>query len=367
MKNLCQNISKVILFAILSVYATSAQNTITIDNGPQSTTTYKTLQDAVINATAGDIIYVQPSATTYGAATIDKALTIIGRSHSEPSNISLVSTLTINSSNVTIKGLQTSSISVYSLVSQTPITDVKLFECLGAISAGGITISRLDIRVDGLEIRGCVITGITCYPEANNIVISNNVITSTVSMYSPSQIVLANNIFRASGNISIQNNGLIGETLNLSNSMFISNSGSVNTAIFTGASGKDFNLSNNLTYNFGTGDYNFVTSGATVIFQNNTLLNTDPLFTNIDAAVSRSMAGTSSYLASTRIDDDLTLQAGSAKTGGVGGLEIGIFNNGFNYKYLGNPRGLPTLDIISYDGTVAKDGNINVTIKAKAN
>jgi hypothetical protein len=364
MKTLYVNLSIVYLF--LFTLSLNAQNVITIDNGPQSTTTYTTLQDAVTNATAGDIIYVQPSATTYGSATIDKALTIIGRSHSEPGNISLVTTLTINSSNVTVKGLKTSSINVYSLVSQTPITDVKIYECFASIGAGGITNNRLDIRLDGLEIRGCVIGGFTAFNEAKNIVLSNNVISSTTSIYWPSQVVFANNIFRPSSSISIQNNGLIGETLNMSNSMFIANSGSDRTATFSGA-GQEFNLSNCLTYNFGTGDFNFVASGATVLLQNNILLNTDPLFTNIDTAISTSMAGTGGYNSSIRIEDDLTLQAGPALTGGVGGSEIGVFNNGFNYKNLGNPRGLPTLDIINYDGTVAKDGNINVTIKAKAN
>ncbi|QAA80458.1 hypothetical protein EI546_01370 [Aequorivita sp. H23M31] len=54
-----------------------------------------------------------------------------------------------------------------------------------------------------------------------------------------------------------------------------------------------------------------------------------------------------------------------ALTGGVGGTEIGISSN-FNYKYLGNPRGVPAMDIVSYNGTVPKNGTINVTINAKA-
>ena len=65
---------------------------------------------------------------------------------------------------------------------------------------------------------------------------------------------------------------------------------------------------------------------------------------------------------------DLTLQAGSpALTGGGGGSQIGLYNNGFRYNMIGNPNGIPTLDVISYDGAIEKGSNINVTITAKAN
>lgn len=363
MKNLYSNIFKTILFALLSVVTLNAQNTITVDNTPQSTTTHTTIQAAIDAATAGDIIFVQPSAVSYGAATINKALTIIGRSHSEPNNISTVSTMNIRASNVTLKGLNLSSVSAYSTVSQTPITDVNIFECkTGGIGIGGITNNRTDMRISGMNVNGCVINGITSYNEVENVVISNSVITSTLSIYSPSTFLLEGNVFRFSSSMNINNYGLIGETLNISNSMFLVNSSSDRTVNLTG---NDHNITNSLTYNFGTGNLNFVASNS-VLYQNNMLLNTDPLFTNIGSTISTSMAGTGSYNPSIRLEDDLTLQVGPALTGGTAGAEIGLFRYGFNYKYLGNPRGIPTLDIVNYEGTVAKDGNINVTIKAKA-
>ena len=98
------------------------------------------------------------------------------------------------------------------------------------------------------------------------------------------------------------------------------------------------------------------------------MANTDPQFTNVDPTVSQSFADNSSYNPSTRIEDDLTLQAGSpALTGGGGGSQIGLYNNGFRYNMIGNPNGIPTLDVISYDGAIEKGSNINVTITAKAN
>ena len=100
-----------LLFCLLMTSGLAmAQTIITIDNSSQSTATYQTIQDALDNATAGDIIYVQPTGTSYGAATIDLPITIVGRSHSENNNISTLNGITIRSSNVTIKGIAFSSL-----------------------------------------------------------------------------------------------------------------------------------------------------------------------------------------------------------------------------------------------------------------
>lgn len=151
--------------------------------------------------------------------------------------------------------------------------------------------------------------------------------------------------------------------------MFLFNSNSFSTSagkIFL--SNGQFNLSNNLTYNYGSGN-NPVFEGQSggTFLENGTLANTDPLFTNVDPTVSQSFAGNSTYVPGFRLEDDLTLQATSpALTGGGGGSEIGLYNNGFMYNVIGNPAGYPLLDVLSYDGAVPKNGNINVTIKAVA-
>jgi hypothetical protein len=344
----------------------SAQTVITIDNGPQSNTTHKTLQAAIDAASDNDIIYIQPSGTSYGAGTIDKPLTIIGRSHSELSNVSSVSSLNIKASNVSVKGLSTSGLSIGSQVPSTPITDIEIFECRTTSITFGSGYSAAQTTIDGVTLRGCIIgSTITQYADSKNIVILNNIILSSTNIYGPSTLVLSNNIFRSSSNINITNNSS-GETLIIYNNMFIANSGSDRVVTLSGNAANDFNVSNCLTYNYGAGEFNFTSSNST--FQvNNALENTNPLFTNVDAEVSRSMAGTSSYLPTARLEDDLTFQAGSpALTAGGGGSELGVFANGFNFKYLGNPRGVPVLDIITYDGAVPKNGNINVTISAKA-
>ena len=51
----------IILMCCLFTVTTIAQNIITIDNSPQSTTTHQTLQDGLDAASAGDFIYIQPT------------------------------------------------------------------------------------------------------------------------------------------------------------------------------------------------------------------------------------------------------------------------------------------------------------------
>ena len=356
------------MLLILAVLFTSnlvvAQSIITIDNNPGSTTTHQTMQDAHDAATAGDIIYVQPSPTSYGNVTINKALTVVGRSHSEVNNVSTIGSVTINASDVTLKGLKMSSVSPYSTISGSPITNIRLYECYASIVIGA-GYSVTDPRLIGFEARGCVLSAITQYPDAQDVLISNNIITgSTLTIYSPAAIIIANNIFRLNSGFTLRNYAA-GETGILYNNMFLLNSTADRTVTF--ATG-DWNVSNNLLYNYAdTYSLNFATSGSATYSDSNTLLGVDPLFTDVDNTVNDSMAGATTYVVTARLEDDMTLQATSpALTGGGGGTEMGLYNNGFIYKNSGNPKGIPTIDITTYDGAVPKNGTINVTITAKA-
>ncbi len=67
-----------LLFFILS-FSTYCQNIINVNNtASASSTDLGTLQEAITAAVDGDVIYLSPSPTSYGAATIDKQVTIFG-------------------------------------------------------------------------------------------------------------------------------------------------------------------------------------------------------------------------------------------------------------------------------------------------
>ncbi len=355
---------KITLLCCLFAFTATAQTIITIDNSPQSTTTHQTLQDALDAATAGDIIHVQPTATNYGNGTIDKAITIIGRSHSEVNRVSTVNNLTVRSSGVVIKGVSLGSLTTSTSGPEPiPHTGLRLYDC----KAGNVILglgNSSPITIDDAEVQGCVFYTFIQRINAQNILVGNNIITGGFIVNAPETVVISNNIFRGgSGDITLQNASNT-ETAIIFNNMFTTNSSADKTIIsYSG----DFNFSNCLTYNYGVGNLTFATANGGAFLENNSLLNTDPLFVDIDSGVSTSFAGANPIYNLVARMDDLTLQAGSlALTGGGGGSQIGLFNSGFNYDYIGNPRDVPTLDIINYDAAVPKNGTINVTITAKA-
>lgn len=378
MKPFSSILKNTLCFAIgIMTLSLSGQTIITIDNNPGSTTTHQTLQDALDDITTNNIadavIYVQPSGTTYGNGVIDSPVTIVGRSHSEPGKKSIVGTINPRSSNITLKGLQVGQFYPQSITGgpvQPPFSGLNIFECeMTSTFQIGTVASLVTTNFSDIAVRGNVIqSSMYIYGDTDNTLISNNIFTSSTPFfcYNASSTVIANNIFKYWSTAINLYNQTPSVTLLLFNNMFIfhiagSTNGQVNFQ--TG----DFNLTNNLTYNYGPGDVTIGESGGGTYLDSFTLANTNPLFTNVDPTVLQSFADNSSYNPSNRVEDDLTLQGGSpALTGGGGGSQMGLYNNDFLYKMLGNPRDIPTIDVISYDGAVEKDGNINVTINAKA-
>lgn len=364
------NTFKTLMICTLLLLGTKAmaQNIITVDNTPGSTATFTGLQAALNSASAGDIIYVQPSAISYGNINIDKAITLTGRSHSEPSKPSIIGGITVRSSNVTLKGLNISNILHAANGPNTiPFVGLNVFDC--AINSSinlGVQAGVQVTTANNIILRGNVIYGtISIFNDAKNVLITNNILTGfgPMNIYNALSSVISNNVFRYNST-SITLNNFDSNPAIMSNNMFIFTFASAGIAGVNLNSGS-YTLNNNLTYTFGGGPVNIAGNGN--ITQSNTLANTNPLFTNVDNLSASSFAGPSGYLPGFRLTDDLSLQEASpALTGGTGGSEIGLFNNGFLYKTLGVPRGIPTLDVLSYDLSVPKNGNINVIIKAKA-
>jgi len=364
-KGLNKTLKTTLLFCFISIMA-KAQTIITIDNSPQSITTFQTIQEAHDAAASGDIIYVQPTATSYGNVIIDKAITIVGRSHSEINRVSTLNNITIRSSNVTVKGIRFGSINTNaSGPNPLPFVGTKIYECRFVNANLGVsTLIDPVIILNDVEIQGCVFNSFAQNTDSINILIANNIITNGFTVRNPVSTVIANNIFRSGNNNITLNNLSTTETVILFNNMFKTNSTTNQTVTLNSG---DFNFSNCLTYNYGAGNLDFV-AGTGTFLENNSLLNTNPLFTDIDSNITQSLAGNSNGYNPIIRMDDLTLQAGSpALTGGGGGSEIGLFNNGFNYNIIGNPRDVPTMDITNYDAAVPINGTINVTITAKAN
>ena len=366
MINSTRNTLKVNVFSLLTLLMSigigHAQNIITVNNNPGAQSTYQDLQLAIDDANANDILHIQPSVTNYGNITIAKPLTLIGRSHNEPGKTSNIGTVIIQSSDVTLKGMVINSISFSSGTQPLPINNTRVQDCqTGSINLG---ITRdLATRITDTEITGCLITGrMELYADSENTVLANNIFASNapLTVASTRNVAIYNNMFRSTANPSLTNNST-GDPLTLTNNIFITNRSDTDFS-FNGVGITV--LANNLTYNYGSGNFGFIGSFT----DSATLYNTDPLFVDVDPGDRNTLAGTSTYMVANRLEDNFELAPGSsALTGGVGGSQMGVFGNGFLFNKFGNPRGVPLFDIVNFQGTVTVGSPIEVTISAIAN
>lgn len=349
-----RNTINALIFCVLVLFASSAfgQTTHIVNNNANTAADFDNLQAAIDAAANGDIIHVQHSSTSYGNVTLDKELTIIGRSHSDASYSSEIGTLELieGSSNSTIKGLEMQSINdpfdpsgTYGTISDVVIQDNKI----GSMSSFGFYRTYNNVLF-----QGNVVTG-TFNIQANtsNWLVTNNVFqSSSLSFQMVDTLLFSNNILEYWFGVSISNN--TPDLLNISNCIFVADNPNVLTVNLSGSQGT-FQITNCLTYNYGTGNYNFNTGSNITI--SNSQENIDPLFTS--RVGGSGSIGTGNFTPGL---DDLTLQAGSPFA------DDGLYE-GYNYKPLGTPTGLPSLKIDTYDPTVPKNSDLTVTITAKTN
>lgn len=337
-----------LLFATAITFAQT-----TVNNTPNTVADFTDLQAAIDAATNGDIIYVQQSATSYGAIIINKNLTIIGRSHSDTGFKTTVSGVRFDagSSNTTLKGLKTGNISSFG--SGNNITDLKFFDNDISGFNFGSSNNYNNVLVQGNIMRATFLIN----ANTTNILITNNIFFSSfLNFTNTSTMIFSNNIIAYYANPTITNSttGL----LNIDNCIFIGNTSTPLTNGLTPNTGT-IQVNNSITYNYGTGTYVFATGTGITINANNQE-NTDPLFTNVDPSSIESIAKSFNTNKFDPANDDLTLQAGSPA------FDDGLFQ-GYNFKNFGTPTGIPSLKIDSHSSTVPKNSDLTVTITAKTN
>tara|TARA_R110002096_G_scaffold429156_1_gene641717 strand:- start:3317 stop:4378 length:1062 start_codon:yes stop_codon:yes gene_type:complete len=332
--------------------ALSAQTT--VNNNAGTAADFTSLQAAIDAATAGDVIYLQHSAVSYGTINITESVTIIGRSSGDGSFISEVGriNLTNGASNTTIKGLKINDIRETG--SGFTITDVAFIDC--SISAGIISLG-LNNTFNNMLFQGNVIRGsITLRANTLNVLMTNNIILSTsVDLYMVDTLLFSNNIFGYFTGMTITNRTT--SLLDISNSIFVASNNSNRTVNLNPLSGTIV-VDNCISYNYGTDNYNFST-GAGITINANTQQNIDPLFTSVDKNNSNSIANASAANFDP-VNDDLNLLGGSTF------VDDGIYE-GYNFKNFGTPNGYPSIKVLASSASVPKNGNLSVTIEAKTN
>ncbi|MFK5878806.1 MAG: hypothetical protein QM478_04830 [Flavobacteriaceae bacterium] len=354
MKTQFLNNSKLGIFIFAFVFfATTINAQTTVNNNPNTSADFTDLQTAIDAASNGDIIYVQQSPTSYGAITINKGLTIVGRSHSDSGYKTTVDGVTFaaGASNTTLKGLKISSVIEEGIGST--ITDLKFFDNDISSFQLGSTDTFNNVLIQGNILRG----SLYIYSNTSNVLVNNNIVfCSGVYLYNTATLLFSNNVMALYYGVNIGNSST--GLLNIDNCIFIGNYG-VNNSLVTLTPGTGtIQINNCITYNYGSGSYDFST-GAGITINANNQENTDPLFTSVDPASTTSIAAAFGQVFDGS-NDDLTLQAGSPVN------DDGLFQ-GYNFKYFGTPTGIPSIKVDSYSSTVPKNSNLTVTITAKTN
>jgi hypothetical protein len=202
MKNLFKN-TLLFLASFCFCMAVNGQTIRRVNNnaGVTGVNVYTTLQAAHDAATAGDIVYVEPSTTYYGNLTATKTLTYIGNGYQIASNTS-------------------SNMPFDSRPSQISIIDLNVGSANSSFI--GVTIDQLNIYVPNINVNRCYLRG-TIYlryfgsPYAtsisDNIIIKNCILengSNTAAIYTPSQIPVSNVLSRYPSGLLIKNNIMSG-------------------------------------------------------------------------------------------------------------------------------------------------------------
>lgn len=345
------------------------QNILVANNNPGAAsginvfTGANAIRDAITAATAGDIIYVVPSPTTYGNLSITKAITLFGvgiRVSKDLGAKSLIGVVNIDASDVRLSGL----------VNAPGTAEIRLGWNVGAANIDAITIENCRVKR--------ILMTSTPSATVSNLLIRNNVITGTGSIATHILLNTTSNAI-VTNNICVE--GGSGAMVRALNATFTYNVfthtqdeapfDAVVDCIFdhnifygnrvdipVGSTGNSW--TNNLSYGNSNDSYNVfnvTTNGNNDLGEPGSNIesvggNNDPMFVNFPLTSDWN----DSY--------DLSLQVGSPALN-VNGEDIGPSGGSVPFDFEGNI--LPLIQTVTIPSVIPVGTDLPVTIKAKGN
>ncbi|MCV9388424.1 hypothetical protein [Reichenbachiella ulvae] len=395
------NSLKISLFLILSIVVirSQAQNVLIADNNHNAPTgdfVFPNIQEAVDAAEDGDIIQVQPSPVTYGGATINKQITLMGIGFNVDKDIPLMSkmgniVLTNNADNTSdadgtiIKGLWIANIYIGSNTgAEYLLEDILIENCQFNFIESYQTATYSPI--DGLEIIGCQITGqapngysIRIVEHLTNAIFRNNIIYLGIGLFNgtPGSNIIANNIMYEGIYINAE-----GSNTTIINNNFIASMGG-DAAFVTEL--QDCIVANNIFYGMTPSIANGgnSTSGEFErnVFTNNLVYSTgDDVMPPAGGGAGNSGSGNisgidpefvNSQLLDTWSEDyDFTPQAAEVLNGGSDGTDIGITGGSYpiaDVNFFLKTSEVPVIQILNTSTVINPGDDLPVHIKVKSN
>ena len=361
-------------------------------NAPQGDNIFSTIQEAVDASGSGDIVYIQPSPTSYGSVTLEKQVHLVGIGFNLDKDAPHISQMTDivfqnnvdntnNPSNSTITGLK--------------IRDIYIIKQNGTANytLEGVEISNNEIReiqnaccgtympTNNLELSGNSFSQeVQFMNQATNVLIRNNLFESGVYFFStsPNSGIVSNNLFYAplskysqGDNLIVQNNNFIGVTSSsrafittmldviVVNNIFYGRTPSIE--IVGGSTSTQFQrntFTNNLSFSTGDDLLPPAGGGAGNTGDGN-IEGSSPLFTDVPLLNTWSAA----Y--------NFTLSPGSpAMSAGSDGSDIGISGGPYpmtdpNFFLKTTP--LPTIQTLNTNTIINPNDDLDIRVRVKAN
>lgn len=416
------------LILFLTTLTATAQTIRIADNNPNRPTganIYSTIKAAQDAAVAGDIVFVQPSLTSYGDVTIDRPITLRGIGfntgkdlayQSVLNNIRLTNTVTNTtnasgsiiegiSANAVLLGFRTGSFS-FSLQNITiqncylnyiyrddgtslpylATNNVIIRNCeIGVLNfAGGPATTQFLVYGNRFFAQGIAVTFTVTLPGTTHPNGGSNFFSRSTSI---SSYIISNNIFSINSGIDL--GGISGNANNtfttassvlVTNNVFLGNPGIGNTFGWI----TDFSFNNNIFYGFQPRPSNVtIAAFGRNAFNNNVTFNVaDPLLPPLNSGTntntgSGNLQNTNPLFTNVPVNTnwssslDFRLQASSpAKNAGTDGTDIGITGGAYPVTN-GNIQLVPTTApvILQFNpaAMVPQNQPVKANIKAKAN
>lgn len=365
-------------------------------NAPTGTHIFSTIQAAVDAAAAGDVVQVQPSPNTYGNASIDKQLTLMGIGFNVDKDIPLQSmmgsiTLTNNLDNTSdadgtiIKGLnftilypgfntgpaytldnilvrncQLQYIYSQNVSSYSGVTNLEVRDCYLTASVSGYSIYFADKLSNAIIRNNLLADGIAItysFSPASNIITNNIIYGGIYVNVAGSNTTILNNIFIASSGGDAAFNSQLQDCI-IANNIFYGMTPSMATG---GSSSTEFQrnvFTNNLVFSTGN-DLMPPTGGGSGNSGSSNITGTSPLFTNVQLLDTWD----SGY--------DFTLQGGSpALNAGSDATDIGISGGSYPFpdaNFVLKTTHAPVIQILNTSTVINPGDDLPVRVKANSN
>ncbi len=190
------------LLFTLTAFAASAQTILIADNNPNRPTgpnIYATLQAAIDAAALGDIVYVQPSLTTYGDVSINKQITLRGMGFNTGKDLAY--------SSVTGDITLTNTVDNSTAASGTIIEGICVCTSNARVNLG-VQSSTLGYTLRDITISKCVTSSTTGiyrdggYVAADNITVTNCFTSIAFRAGSVTNLLVYRNFFVSNANAS---------------------------------------------------------------------------------------------------------------------------------------------------------------------